>query len=63
MDKTKKPRLRLPRRVSLKPLSVKLYEDQEPKLREIARREGVSVLDVIRASADMAIEAEQEKRK
>jgi len=55
----KKTILRLPRRASLTPISIKPFEDQLPKLKAIAASEGVDVSDVLRAAFDMVIEAHE----
>lgn len=57
MPQKLKMTLKLPRRAAKVPVSIKPYEDQLPKLREIAEAEGVDVADVMRGAFDLAIEA------
>jgi len=49
--------LEMPRRAVKKPMSIKPFEDQMPKLECIAAAEDVAVVDVMRSSFDMAIRA------
>lgn len=53
------PILTISRRVVKKPVSIKPFEDQLPRLREIAISENIDVASLMRDAFDMAIQAHE----